>query len=491
MFTDLFTRLWDVRQKMEADHPESDAPETAPKQSDAGPSQMSTSSAAIRDSTLSVSRFNRWLLSEIKRQTGDTVRDDMEHLRSQRRAANEHHQQWGASLGAASRAQMARDKQQYELLRRSNWQKGAQVRDDVEAQKSESLRLRAEWMEHGRRLAEKNQEQRGKVREATGDGCKRLTDLVAQCKLEEAEYEAELAHRRGEILRENQEEVKKVRSETADAVIDAAKQFALEQRRNQAKATKTDLSRWGAERSANTAFHLKTARTNRADAKATREHAKRMREKLQQERLQQAQAQRLAQKERITSKKANLEQIGGGLKMVTSPSTGVPCRRRQSLPLSSLTRALAVRRITTRCTVPSSYLPPRPICGRRASTATSSHERHFSFCLILSDCESKTEKMRVLMEDWHGMCTLSQRPGALEGQHRERRQQPRQNTARVQRQRGRLAVPQMHCERAALDAAPHALLPRQVLGASVRRHILPVNRVEDLGWEEKHTGTTR
>jgi radical SAM superfamily enzyme YgiQ (UPF0313 family) len=51
------------------------------------------------------------------------------------------------------------------------------------------------------------------VREATGDGCKRLTDLVAQCKLEEAEYEAELAHRRGEILRENQEEVKKVRSE--------------------------------------------------------------------------------------------------------------------------------------------------------------------------------------------------------------------------------------------------------------------------------------
>ena len=311
------------KQKMD-DRPESDAAETAPKQSDAGPSQMSTSSVAIRDSTLSVSRFNRWLLSEIKRQTGDTVRDDMEHLRSQRRAANEHHQQWGASLGAASRAQMARDKQQYELLRRSNWQKGAQVRDDVEAQKSEALRLRAEWMEHGRRLAEKNQEQRGKVREATGDGCKRLTDLVAQCKLEEAEYEAELAHRRGEILRENQEEVKKVRSETADAVIDAAKQFALEQRRNQAKATKTDLSRWGAERSANTAFHLKTARTNRADAKATREHAKRLREKLQQERLQQAQLQRLAQKERITSKKANLEQIGGGLKMVTSPSTSRP-----------------------------------------------------------------------------------------------------------------------------------------------------------------------
>ena len=41
----------DAKTKMD-DRPESDAAETAPKQSDAGPSQMSTSSVAIRDSTL-------------------------------------------------------------------------------------------------------------------------------------------------------------------------------------------------------------------------------------------------------------------------------------------------------------------------------------------------------------------------------------------------------------------------------------------------------
>lgn len=195
-----------------------------------------TSTVAMRASTLSVSRFNRWLVSEIKRETGDTVRQDMEQLRSQRRAASEHHREWGASLGAASRAQMARDKQQYELLRRSNWQKGASVREDVDVQRNEAERLRAEWMEHGRRLAEKDQEQRRRVRNATGEGSKRVTELVAQCKLEEAEYEAELAHRRGRILKDNQAEVQKVRDETATAVTDASKQYALERRRLVAKS---------------------------------------------------------------------------------------------------------------------------------------------------------------------------------------------------------------------------------------------------------------
>jgi len=298
--------------------PEADSPsfayEGGGSETNAGASQVSTMSAALRESTLSVSRFNRWLVSEIKRETGDGVREDVEQLRTQRRASSEHHREWGASLGAASRAQMARDKQQYELLRRSNWQKGSQVREDVEAQKNETLRLRSEWMEHGRRLAERDQEQRRKIREVTGEGSKRLTDLVAQCKLEEAEYEAELAHRRGQILEENQAEVQKVRAETADSVIDASKQFALEQRRNLAKTTKSALSSWRGERAQNTAFHLKTARTNRADAKAARDNAKRLRESLVAKRQQEAQAQRQAQKQARQEKEKLREQVGGGLK---------------------------------------------------------------------------------------------------------------------------------------------------------------------------------
>ena len=288
--------------------------EGTPSYAAAGNSQLSTTSTQIRDSTLSVSRFNRWLVSEIKRETGDVIREDNEQLRSQRRAQSEHHRQWGASLGAASRAQMARDKQQYELLRRSNWQKGTQVREDVDAQRGEAVRLRAEWMEHGRRLAEKDQEQRRKIRDVTGEGSKRLTDLVAQCKLEEAEYEAELAHRRGQILLENQAEVQKVRDETADAVIDASKQFALERRRNLAKATKTDKQSWWQERSQNTLFHLGTAKKHRDDARQTRERAKKLRESLVEQRKAQAAEQRAAQKAQREAKAQHRVQLGGGLK---------------------------------------------------------------------------------------------------------------------------------------------------------------------------------
>ena len=268
----------------------------------------------MRESTLSVSRFNRWLLSEIKQETGGMVREEVEQLRSQRRTVVEHHRQWGASLGAASRAQMARDKQQYELLRRSNWQKGTAVREDVEAQKSEAIRLRAQWMEHGRRLAGKDAEQRKKIREVTGEDSKRLTDLVAQCKLEEAEYEAELAHRREEILLQNQAEVQKVRAETADTVIDASKQFALDQRRGLAKMTKQATTAWKNERSANTAHHLKVARTNRADAQATRATAKKLREELIASRRRDAAQQRAVAKAAREEKEKQREGLSGGIR---------------------------------------------------------------------------------------------------------------------------------------------------------------------------------
>ena len=105
-------------------------------------------------------------------------------------------------------------------------------------------------------------------------------ELVAEAKFEEEEFERELADRRAEILRENQKEVQRVRDETADEVIDAAKQFALDRRKLAAEATKQTVSVWRTQRSKNTADHLKSARANRADVEATRAHAKKLRERL-------------------------------------------------------------------------------------------------------------------------------------------------------------------------------------------------------------------
>jgi len=272
--------------------------------------------AAHRDSNVSVSKFNRWIVGERARDSGDQGRAEFDSLKSLRQSAQESHRQYGASLGAASRAQMQRDKQQYDATRRLNQYKGSLVRDDVSAQKSEAARLRLEWVDYGRQLAEKRMEQRERIRQVTGEGSKRVQDLVAQAKFEEQEYEAELEERRAEILRSNQQEVARVKEETADSVIDASKQFALDRRRTIATKTKEDIDGWKSERGKNTADHLKQARANREDAKASRAKAKQLREQIVRERQKEAgQARDLRNRNKL-AKDQQLLESGAGVKAV-------------------------------------------------------------------------------------------------------------------------------------------------------------------------------
>ena len=269
-----------------------------------------------RDSGISVSRFNRFIVGEIARKTGDDGRTMQDSLRKQREHAAETHREYGSSLGAASRAQMQRDKQKYDALREANLLKGLQVREDVSSQKGEAARLRQEWAEYGRRLAQQDGEQRRRIREVCGEGSKRVQDRVAQCKFEEEEYQKEMERRRAEILREKKEEVQRVREETNEAVIKESKQFAIDRRKNQALGTKDTVASWKSERSSNTATHLKSARANRADAEASRQKAKKLREELVLRRQQEAREAREASKKNQQRKDQLTIQQGLGMKTV-------------------------------------------------------------------------------------------------------------------------------------------------------------------------------
>jgi hypothetical protein len=277
-------------------------------------SAVMTTTEVHRESAVSISKFNRFIVGELARKTGEEGRTITGSLRKQRHAASETHRQYGASLGAASRAQMQRDKQQSDAQREANLQKGLQVRDDVLSQKEEAMRLKDEWVEYGKRLAEKDAEQRRRIRDVCGESSKRVQELVAEAKFEEEEYERELAERREQILRENQAEVQRVREETADAVIDASKQYALDRRRGIATATKEQISLWRASRSRNTQDHLRSARANRADAEATRAHAKKLREQLVQQRQKEVQAAREAMKRNKLSKEQQTLEAGANVK---------------------------------------------------------------------------------------------------------------------------------------------------------------------------------
>jgi hypothetical protein len=275
-----------------------------------------TSIHAHRDSDISVSKFNRWVVAERSRSIGDDGRTELETLRTQRKSAQESHRQYGASLAAASRAQIQRDRQECDALRQSNLMKGLSVRDDVVSMKEEKERLKSEWVEYGRKLAEKDVEQRRKIRDVCGEGSRRVQDMVAQAKFEEEEYERELAERRAELLQQNREEVARVKEETADTVTDAAKQFALDRRRQVAKSTKQATSQWKKEQAKNTADHLKTARQNRAEAEATRAHTKKLREQIVQQRQKEANATREAARKNKLIKDQQLLESGQGIKAV-------------------------------------------------------------------------------------------------------------------------------------------------------------------------------
>jgi len=279
-------------------------------------SAMMTTAHAHRDSDISVSKFNKWVVSERARSVGDDGRTELETLRTQRKSAQESHREYGASLAAASRAQIQRDRQQCDSLRESNLMKGLSVRDDVISQKEEAQRLKSEWVDYGRKLAEKDAEQRRKIRDVCGEGSKRVQDMVAQAKFEEEEYERELSERRAFMLQSNREEVQRVREETADSVIDASKQFALDRRRQVAQGTKKATAAWDSQRKKNTADHLKTARQNRAEAEATRAHAKKLREAIVLQRQKEANSKREAMKKNKLLKDQQALETGAGIKAV-------------------------------------------------------------------------------------------------------------------------------------------------------------------------------
>ena len=106
-----------------------------------------------------------------------------------------------------------------------------------------------EWIAHGKNLAMKDQLQRQKIRQVVGENSKRVAEMTAIAKQEELDYERNLREVRDKLKADNIAEVAKVRAETADEVIDAAKEFAFEQRKSLAFATKAAEATRGMNRS--------------------------------------------------------------------------------------------------------------------------------------------------------------------------------------------------------------------------------------------------
>merc|ERR1719198_1839155 len=238
----------------------------------------------------------------------------MNDLRVDRGTASDKHREYGNSLKNQSRDQMQRDKQQYEATREENLEKGLRVKAEVQAQKAQEEKQKQEWIAHGKNLAMKDQLQRQKIKQVVGENSKRVAEMTAIAKQEELDYERNLREVRDKLKADNIAEVQKVRSETADEVIDAAKEFAFEQRKSLAFATKAAESAWKDERNAHTKAHLAKARANKADAVASREKAKELRDEIVTSRQVIANAARKQQQSNKEAKERVIMFAAGGIK---------------------------------------------------------------------------------------------------------------------------------------------------------------------------------
>jgi hypothetical protein len=275
---------------------------------------MMYSSDSLRDSPITASKFNKWVVGEQNRNEGATVRQDVNNLRQARREFQNRHREFGQSLKRQGQEQLRRDKQIADIVRQENLEKGMQVKAEVLAQKAQEEKQKAEWIAHGRSLAMRDQIQKKKIRDVVGEGSKRVAEMTAKAKQEELDYERELAGVRQKLLADNKAEVEKVRAETADEVIDAAKEFAFEQRKSQAFATKAAEAAWKDERAAHTKAHLAKAKQNKADAAASRAKSKALREEIANTRREVASAARKQQQSNKEQKDKVIMFAAGGVK---------------------------------------------------------------------------------------------------------------------------------------------------------------------------------
>ena len=277
-------------------------------------SMFQSSPGVQRDSPITAAKYNKWLVGEQNRAAGQMVRKEIDSLRKDRMVAAEKHREYGNSLKSQSRDQMDRDISLKDQVKEHNRQRGIRVRDQVAAQKAQEEKQKQEWIAHGRNLAMKDQLQRQKIKQVVGENSKRVAEMTAIAKQEELDYERNLREVRDKLKEDNIREVRKVRQETADEVIDAAKEFAFEQRKALAFSTKAAEAAWRDERHAHTKAHLAKARANKADAIASREKAKELREEIKTSRQVVANAARKQQQSNKEAKEKTIMFAAGGVK---------------------------------------------------------------------------------------------------------------------------------------------------------------------------------
>ena len=203
-----------------------------------GPSSAeSGESPTKRQSATTASKYNRWVAGEQNREVAAVLRAEAEKLKKQQAERKEAFLQ-GVTARKQEKAQRdSKKKQQAERRLQDNLSTGQEVKEKAAALKAAKEKQNEEHMERGRAAADRDEEQRRKIRKVKGDAFKSVAEKTARAKQQELDTTIELAREKERVRAEKAAKADKVRQQTGREVLDAGQEFAYNQRRAMAAST--------------------------------------------------------------------------------------------------------------------------------------------------------------------------------------------------------------------------------------------------------------
>jgi hypothetical protein len=198
---------------------------------------MTASSKSTRESPAASSKYSRFHVSEEARQAAAAMREEKEALRRARAEAQQKYVKRGEARKQESRETMAKHRATKEARLQQNVENAEAMKHQAFVLKMAKKQQQLEHMERGRLAAERDEEQRDKIRQVRRDNFKTSAERMARAKQDEFANERTMALERERLRAEKHAKVAAVRQETAEEVLDAAKFFAYNQKRALAAET--------------------------------------------------------------------------------------------------------------------------------------------------------------------------------------------------------------------------------------------------------------
>ena len=236
-----------------------------------------------RDSAITAAKYNKWVVGELNRAIVKDMQRESSELRAMKQRLKEQHLAWATRRRHEIRRQDhgIAGRSATEMVSQQNLAKAMQVKEGMEARRLKQQEERAQWIEHGRRLAFQEKIQRSRSKEAVDANSRRSAELTAMARHDAIDLERHLLHRREEMHHHHRVNTQRVRAGTAPDLIEQSKSWSSSQRRQQARGVASSRDAWKTTRDQEIMSHITKAKANKAAAEASRKKAKDIRAQME------------------------------------------------------------------------------------------------------------------------------------------------------------------------------------------------------------------